>query len=209
MPKSYIDKCLETLFMEYEGQVVLDISTKHELYIVAAMCPNIEDPDQPDYLEYQVSDGLPGTRGSSADFLSYEEAKEYFENEKKRGGSDPAEVAKSLFDLCIENTETLADDEEEVQLGVQLAYLMGSILKNEEYEAEVHYHKRFIQFLQEFLPLEHEAWNYVSLMLEDETSCPRLIKMELLAGDYMPKSFDIEMYKGLGKWAEILTKKKG
>lgn len=64
------------------------------VYLVATLCEESDEPpfDQKDWVEYQVSDGLPGDRSFSNDFYTFEEANKNFEKVCKEAKREIDEV---------------------------------------------------------------------------------------------------------------------
>lgn len=77
-----IDKLVLALLRK-DVPLILGWDGKRGVYLVAALCDEDSDDeppfDQPDWIEYQVSDGLPGDRFSSSNYYSFEEAQRGFD----------------------------------------------------------------------------------------------------------------------------------
>lgn len=92
--------------------------------------------------------------------------------------ADRGQAAAEVFEACLHNSESF-EDKTEIQLGTNLAYLMGSILKGAKFQAWLTMHEGFIHFLVGNLSLDAPAWNYIELM-GDTRPLSESVKLDVL-----------------------------
>ena len=70
-----------------------------------------------------------------------------------------AELAQRVYEEALEHTETF-----DGELGIQLAYLFGAILKNDHIllmTATSPEHAEVLEFFQAIWPLQHPVWEFI------------------------------------------------
>jgi len=96
-----IDKLIRAL-LELDVPLILGWDGSLNVYLVAVLADETcdDDPpfDQKDWVEYQVSDGLPGARSESNSYYSFKEAQEGFDEmcSDIRKGDEKARQARRL-----------------------------------------------------------------------------------------------------------------
>lgn len=93
-----------------------------------------------------------------------------------------ANAAIDVYNACMDHSQSFEED----NLGANLAYLMGAILKGEKFQAWLGVHEEFVAFLHENVPSDHDAWASIDFMVSDgrggDEALPERIKQKLLDG---------------------------
>lgn len=112
--------------------------------------------------------------------------------------AERAVIAIEVYDAAQNNSESF---EEEDNLGANLAYLMGAILKGETFEAWPGVHEEFVTFLRESFGTRHVVWSSISLMGDSE-AVPTEIQDAMLdaASAHNLKKGD---YAAAGSWVSL------
>lgn len=109
-----------------------------------------------------------------------------------------ASLAEGVYDLMLDKTDTF-----EGEIGVDLAYLMGAILKGEKFEAWLGASDGLMRKLVASFDPDNAVWDYVDLMNDDgDVAFPERIKAAILAGDV--GNLDEEDYPQAGAWVDVL-----
>ncbi len=111
---------------------------------------------------------------------------------------ETVDTAISVYDAVVDETESL----EEENIGANLAYLLGALLKGTRFEAHVLIHGPFLFMLKNGLGPHHKVWDSIDLA-DDEGVLPGRIKRSLLAGGL--GNLDEEDYPSAGPWNDALN----
>ena len=86
---------------------------------------------------------------------------------------DRARIATRVFNVCAANSDTFEGAD---NLGANVAYLMGAILKGERFEASCDVHRHFIALLSSHFAPSCAVWRSIDLMGDNDLPLPARVK---------------------------------
>ena len=109
-----------------------------------------------------------------------------------------ASLAIAVYNAMLDETESF-----EGEIGADLAYLMGAILKGEKFEAWYGLNDEFVRALLRSFDHTNAVWDSVDLMNDDvDDVFPARIKTAILVGGV--GNLDEEDYPQAGAWINVL-----
>lgn len=109
-----------------------------------------------------------------------------------------ASLVIAVYKAMLDETESFEDE-----IGADLAYFMGEVLKGGTFQAWLGSNDEFVRALARSFDVNNAVWSFVDLMNDDvDDVFPAHIKAAILAGDV--DNLDVGHYLQAAAWVDVL-----